>query len=101
MCNTTMYTSTLQFVQVYERVTSERVSSGNIPNRRIGFALFVNALNRRFASGEGDPGRDIPGRGGLRGTTPRAGQLGGPAFRGLRVCPGVRLRRPPVTSGYH
>eukprot|EP00976_Prorocentrum_cordatum_P092404 1188921-Prorocentrum_minimum.AAC.3 len=34
---------------------------------------------------EGDPGR-----GGLQGTRPRAGQLGGPASRGLRVCPGVR-----------
>eukprot|EP00959_Pyramimonas_sp_CCMP1952_P201109 4205792-Pyramimonas_sp.AAC.1 len=31
-----------------------------------------------------------PGRGGLQGTGPRAGQLGGLASRGLRVCPGVR-----------
>eukprot|EP00976_Prorocentrum_cordatum_P068638 1179224-Prorocentrum_minimum.AAC.1 len=31
-----------------------------------------------------------PGRGGLQGTRPRAGQLGGPASRGLSVCSGSR-----------
>eukprot|EP00976_Prorocentrum_cordatum_P060965 1176111-Prorocentrum_minimum.AAC.1 len=40
------------------------------------------------------------GRGGLQGTRPRAGQLGGPASRGLSVCSGnvspVTTVRPPL-----
>ena len=39
----------------------------------------------RLEEEEGDPGR-----GGLQGTRPRAGQLGGPASRGLSVCSGSR-----------
>eukprot|EP00959_Pyramimonas_sp_CCMP1952_P442635 9266113-Pyramimonas_sp.AAC.1 len=46
------------------------------------------------AQREGDPGR-----GGLQGTRPRTGQLGGPASRGLllllRPRPAQNIRRPP------
>eukprot|EP00976_Prorocentrum_cordatum_P012835 256645-Prorocentrum_minimum.AAC.1 len=44
------------------------------------------------------PRRRGPRKGWSTGHAPHAGQLGGPASRGLRVSPGVHLRRPPVTT---
>ena len=52
MCNTTMYTSTLQFVQVYERVTSERVSSGVWLFWRFSTEFVRNFVSRIFQIGE-------------------------------------------------
>eukprot|EP00976_Prorocentrum_cordatum_P044200 894285-Prorocentrum_minimum.AAC.1 len=49
---------------------------------------------------EGDPGR-----GGLQGTRPRAGQLGRPAPRGLSVCTGggspQPLTTPTLSPSFH
>eukprot|EP00959_Pyramimonas_sp_CCMP1952_P289110 6046373-Pyramimonas_sp.AAC.2 len=66
------------------------VSTGCHIGQKLTWVLenLVYSLFKLFEE-EGDPGRG----GGLQGTRPRAGQLGGgPDSRGLRVCLGVRPR---------
>eukprot|EP00976_Prorocentrum_cordatum_P116206 1196129-Prorocentrum_minimum.AAC.1 len=58
------------------RITMERQRQG----------WTVAEAERR--GGRGGGGEGDPGRGGLQGTRPRAGQLGRPAPRGLSVCAG-------------